>query len=318
MAITYTPKRLPMSPVTVSGTEKNETSADLEISYTVQVTDPGNPSFDPRDIDETDVYNESSLPKVNRTVYTTTGGRIIPFMVCRSVNCKRDEERFEMFHASAKFKNLPLSGFGQGGAAPQDPPEAIDDITPQIKVTFGGVERVLYIDKSETPKPILTPTRNFYAEPAIEKIPTQILQISQYEPASLTYDTLLTRKFKVNDTSFQGDARFDWLITEVEGAPVTVTLQGGPTNAALVTYTIVQSPFLYGWKDDRALVDTHYYDAAGRKIAFADESMGALSVGFVSVTGARKPANTIIPDRDQFETFDDIDFESFLHPSLFA
>lgn len=318
MAVTYTSTRLPTTPVNINGSENNEATADLQTDFLVQVSDDADATFDPRDIDETDVLNNATLPAVNRTSYVTSGGRIIPFMICRGLTCKRDQESFGLFHVSAKYKNLTFSGFGQGGPVPQDPPAAITNINPQIKVTFGGVERVLYIDKSSTPKAILTPTKNFYSDPAIEKIPTKILQISQYEPGTTTYDDLLGRKFKVNDTTFQGDARYDWLITDVEGTPATVVLSGGPANVALVTYTIVHSPFLYGWKDDRALVDTHYFDANGNKIAFADESMGALSVGFVSVTGARKAAGTLVPDRDQFETFDEIDFSDFLHSSLFS
>ena len=315
MALVYDVERMPTSPLNVAGSDEFEITLSSQVEYTVVVSDDADP-FDPRDVEEFDVADVTGLPIVNKTVYTTTGGLVVPYMICRGKSVKRDAAAFDVFHVSTSWKSFPGGNLGGGGTSAQSPPVALTDFSPQLKFELGEAERVIYIDKADTPNAILTPTRNFYSEPAIEKIATKILTVTQYE-SSVTYNQLQSRKFKVNDDVFQGDARYDWLIQEVEATEVSVVLDGGPTRAALVTYTLVQSPFLYGWKDDRSLIDTHYFDGSGRKIAFSDDLIGSQTFGFVNVAGARKAAGTLTPDRVQFETFDDIAFDSFLHSSLF-
>lgn len=315
MAIVYDVERMPDDSIELSGNEKFELSGSLELNFRVHVYDDADP-FDPRDIDGTNVIGAVGLPTVNRSVYTTANGKIIPYFICRKKRVRRDASAFGLFHVQTTFKNIVGGDLGGGETDPVDPPDALTDISPQVKVELGEVEKVLYIDKSSSPKAILTPTKNFYSEPAVERIATQMWKISQYE-SSITYDQMQERKFKVNSLTFQGEVRFKWLIEHVEASEVDVTLSGGVTSAALVTYTVIQSPFEHGWKDDRSLIDTHYI-SGGKKIAFIDDSVATSTVGFIDSAGARKTAGTVVPDRVQFETFDDIDFEDFLHPSLFV
>jgi hypothetical protein len=322
MALTYKVERLPDETFELVGDDEYTISASLEATYQVIVTDPEDPDFDGRRVDAVDIIDaedsvtEAMLPQVNRTVYTTASGKVSPFVLCKKKRAKRDPAAWNVFKVSTSWKNIVAGNLGGGAPAPADPPDELTDITPQVKFELGEAERVIYIDKSETPKAILTPTKNFYAEPAVERIATQVWKISQYEE-SVTYDQLQSRRFKVNDNTFQGASRYDWLVENIEASEVEVVLAGGTTTAALVTYTIIQSPFLHGWKDDRALIDTHYL-VSGKKIAFVDDSVAASTFGFIASDGTRKAPGTIVPDRIQFETFDDIDFSTFLHPSFFS
>lgn len=283
----------------------DQLSIDWTTSYSVDVT--SDVAFDFSTLSEYDVITASGLPIVNRSVYLSNN-KIIPFVICRDKKGKQDPKRKQRWTVACKWKGIRKAGGSESGDAPIAKPNALADITPKVVSELGEIERVLYTDKSSTPKPILTPSGRYYSEPAIERIPTLTLKISQYE-ASITYATMLARKLKVNSGTYRGEPRYDWLIEDVEAVEVDVELAGGTTSAALVTYTVTHNPLLYGWKDDRALIDSHYLDGSVFK-PFMDGELRSISQGFVEIDGAKKTGTT--PDYDQFETYDDIDFDSFL------
>ena len=254
-----------------------------------------------RDVQRHDVLNATGLPTVNQSVYTIDG-EIVPYMVCRSKVGRRNPERLGRWDIKTMWRGTITTD--ESDFEPMTPPATLGGISPIETARLGETEKVMYEDINS--KACLTPNDQFWAEPMVERIPTLVLQISQYE-SSLTYDQALARKLKVNDDTYRSQPRYDWLITEVEFTEVTVQLSGGPTTAALVTYTLEHSPHLYGWKEDRALIDTVYDDSGDLK-AFADDGYGAQSYGFVSVTGAKSA--TLV--RDQWELQNEIDFSSFL------
>lgn len=265
---------------------------------------------DPADVRAFDVLTAGGLPIVNRSIYTIDN-RIIPYVVCRDKKARRNPSRLDRWEITTKW-TASLKSTSEADNTPIAIPDALSDISPVITQSLGETERVLYEDKTSTtddPRPILTPNGNFYSEPAIERLPTLTLQISQYEE-SITYEQMLERKLKVNESTYRSEPRYKWLVEQVEAVEVDVLLTGGLTTAALVTYTVTHSPHEYGWKDDRALIDSVYDDGSGNLIAFQEGALKNIPYGFIESDGTQKSGSK--PDHEQFETFDTIDFESFL------
>lgn len=306
MALTFTSNELTSGrSIGFTGT-KDQLTITWTTQYAVDALSDTLP-FDYGDVSPYDVITASGLPVVNRSVYFVDS-KIIPFVICRDKKAKMNPKLKSRWVVTCKWQGIRKAGGSESDDQPISPPAALTDITPKVVSELGEIERVLYTDKSSTPKPILTPSSRYYAEPAIERIPTLTLKISQYE-ASITYDQMLERKLKVNSGTYRSQPRYDWLIEDVEAVDVDVELAGGTTTAALVTYTISHNPLLYGWKDDRALIDSHYLDGSVFK-PFMDGELRSINQGFVEIDGAKKTGTT--PDYDQFETYDDIDFDSFL------
>lgn len=257
-----------------------------------------------------DVLTASGIPVVNRSIYTNDG-KIIPYVICRGKTAEQDPQRLARWKVSTQWKATRKTNSEETDNQPIAAPAALTAITPRVVAKLGETQAVLYEDKQATPKRYLTPTGNFYAEPAIERIATLTLQITQYEPTPLLYADLRNRKFKVNQNVYRGEPRYDWLIEDVEFTEVDVTLSGGVTTAALVTYTVSHSPHLYGWKDDRALIDTQYLSGSD-KLDFQEGQLRSQGIGLITVTGTKKTDQTEAPDHEQFEPFETIDFDSFL------
>lgn len=260
----------------------------------------------PSSVSPYDVLTASGIPVVNRTVYYD-GSKVIPFVVCRDKTAEQDKSRLSRWKISTKWTSLNRSNSTEAGNQPVSPPAALTDFTPRVVSNLGEIEKVLYFDK-DNKSCYLTPARSTWSEPVIERVPTLQLQITQYE-ASITYDQMLERKLKVNKTTYRGQPRYDWLITQVEAIEVDVQLSGGETTAAQVTYTLEHSPHLYGWKDDRALIDTHYLES-GVRMPFLEEL--DQSNGYIEVTGAKRSSQEGEPEYIQYEPFDDIEFSDFL------
>lgn len=262
------------------------------------------------DVDPYSVATASGLPVVNKSIYSFDG-KVIPFVICRNKTATQVEGNGLLWNVSCRYRAVLPTNSSEGNNVPIDPPQSLTDITPQETPELGETEKVLYVDKSETPKKIQLPSGNWWAEPAIERIPVLRLKITQYEE-SVTYEQLLERKLKVNETTYRGQPRYDWLIENIEPVEVDVTLASGTVTAALVTYTLALSPHLYGWKDDRALFDTVYLDGATWK-PFLDGDPPTLRPATIDVTGALKSNGTATtPDYVQYETYDTIDFSTFL------
>lgn len=313
MAITYTVGATKVIPVTITGADDNTMKSELSVEYEVIVSDPADSDFKYSDVDETDVAASGELPRVNRTTFKSASGLQYPFMVCRSLSIKRDQHELTMFHATAKYRSLVVGTLNSGDFSSGEPPAALTDLTPQVTPIFGEIQRVIYEDKSDPAVPILTPTGNYYSTPAMERIPTLTLEISQYE-TEITFAECLERKFKTNEEEFRGDDPGTWMIISVEPLEVEVELSGGATTAALVTYQIAKSPFDAGWADERALIDTHYLDDDDKKLPFTDEA-GGQTFGFVQADGTKKTSGAT-PDYTEFVVQGEIDYDDFLHSSV--
>lgn len=306
MAVTYTVEELRTGREMGYTASGDSVSLDWSTSYSVEVTDPGNGSFNAAtDVDPYDVLTASGIPVVNYSIYSF-GGKIIPFLICKSKKAKQDPNRAARWTVTCKYKATVKTSSEESDNQPISPPVALTDITPKVVPEYGETEKVLYVDKDS--EPILTPTGNYWAEPSVERVPTLTLKITQYE-SSITDAQVLDRKLKVNSGTYRTFPRYDWIIEDIEPVEVSVTLSGGATDAALVTYTVAYNPSEYGWKDDRALIDTHYIDGGDTK-PFLDGELRSQTYGFVTAAGAKHPGSE--PLHVQFETQDDIDFDTFL------
>ena len=284
--------------------EKDTLKITWNKTYTVEVT-----ATDPDKVKDVSIFNvmrASDLPVVNRSVYRS-GDKIIPYVICRNKSCKRDKDRLSRFYVTTKWSTSANDDQNESDNTPEDRPASVTDITPRVESTLGEVEIVRYKDKDD--KVCLTPTENFFDEPFVERVPTLELRITQYED-SISFQTMLDRKLKCNESTYRSHPRYDWIIEDVEAHEVDVELDDDSTvSAALVTYTLSYSPFLYGWKEDRALIDTHYLESDKKK-AFRDDEHRTLTTGFVTTSGAKKEGDE--PDYDQWEMQDTIDFDTFL------
>lgn len=319
MAITYTVAPGRKQKMTFQGAN-DAVSVTWHQTYFVDVSGYTN-------IDEIDAYNvitATGLPVVNRSIYEIDD-KVIPFVICRNKTAKPMEGRQDRWQVDTQFKSTVRSQSEESDNIPISPPASLSNITPRVVPELGETEKVLYMDKSDfisdpdnNPGVITgvdctrTPAGSFWEQPVMEKIPTLVLKITQYE-SSITYEQMLERKFKVNQGSYRSQPRYDWLILDVEAVEVDVILAGGPTTAALVTYTVAHSPHLYGWKQERALFDTQYFDSVtGIKKLFQNDVPGSNNIGYITSTGANRASQVGEPDYLQYESFDEIDFDSFL------
>lgn len=261
-----------------------------------------------------DILTASGVPVVNRTVYEVDN-KFIPFVLCRSKTCRPHENLYTRWIVEAEFESSVRANSGEGENQPIAKPAGLTDITPRVVPILGETQKVLYEDKSDTPLDCArSPTGNWWSEPIIERIPTLALQITQYE-SYLSYEDMLRRKLKVNASSYRGQPPYDWLIQDIQPTEVTVPLATGSVRAVQVTYTVEHSPHLYGWKTDRALIDSMFLETADDKTtakAFQNKEPGSKSNGFITVSGVKRPDQTGTPDYIQYESYERIEFDDFL------
>lgn len=261
-----------------------------------------------------DILTADGVPVVNRTVYEVDN-KLIPFVLCRNKTCRPHESRYTRWVVSAQFESSIKANSGEDENQPIAKPSSLNSIAPRVVPILGETQKVLYEDKSDTALDCArSPTGNWWSEPIIERIPTLALQITQYEDY-LSYEDMLNRKLKVNASSYRGQPPYDWLIQDIQPTEVIVPLTTGQVRAVQVTYTIEHSPHLYGWKVDRALIDSVFLETADDKSTakvFQNKEPGSKSYGFVTASGAKRADQTGAPDYIQYESYERIEFDDFL------
>lgn len=297
---TYSVKQARDQSLQIKGKDNNE-KVSYDATFFVDVSGSA-----PSGVSPYAVATATGLPKVNKSAYSI-GGQILPFCICRSVTASPLPNAINRWVVKAKYE--PVT------SAMQTPIASIVDLTdidPVVTSDLGEIERVLYADKdSVTPKPAsITPSGNFWSEPVVEKIPTLELKISQYE-SSITFDTMLARKFKVNSATYRSQAAHKWLIKDVDATDAEVELTSGTVNAALVTYTLALSPNSYGWKEQRALLDSQFINAAGKKELFQTDKPPRADIGYITISGQKRASQSGEPDYIQYQVYDETSF-SFL------
>lgn len=266
------------------------------------------------DIDAYNVLTADGIPVVNRTVYEVDG-KFIPYVLCRNKTCKPHKDLQTRWIVSAQFESSVRNNNGENDNLPIAKPASLADISPRVIPILGEAQKVLYEDKQSPPVECArTPSGNWWNEPVLERIPTLALQITQYE-SYISYDELLRRKLKVNKSVYRNQPRFDWLIQDIKPTEVVVPLSSGNVKAVQVTYTVEHSPHDYGWKVDRALIDSQYLENVADKESaklFQNKTPGSRSVGFITEAGGKRADQTGTPSYIQYESYDDIEFGDFL------
>tara|TARA_R110000824_G_scaffold53003_6_gene147026 strand:+ start:2118 stop:3101 length:984 start_codon:yes stop_codon:yes gene_type:complete len=295
--------------------------------YVVQVTLSGAETI--ANIVAFNVMTATGLPVVNRSIYEINN-MIIPFVICRKKTCKPLNAAYTRWTVSTEFESTLKQNNSEALNEPIAKPAALTDITPRVVPVFGEAEKVLYVDYSTDdeafpPRTVglecaRTPSKNWWTEPVMEKLPTLALQITQYEDY-VSYENLLERKFSANEEVYRGQPRFDWIVSEIEPTEVVVQLSSGPVTAVQITYTVAHSPHQFGWKEDRALIDAQYIDNPNEVILgtedpeiklFQNDQPGTKSIGFIDINGGRRADQTGIPDYIQYEQQKTLDYSTFL------
>ena len=278
---------------------------------------------DPSDVSEVEVGCLGSLPVVNRSTWVSAdGASYLPFAVCRSKDVQRRSDNGFVFDVSCTYE----TGETEGEQCASAPPVNLTDITPTVTANIGSYERTLYSDKSNPSVQCwqYEGTKTPFAQPVLETIPTLQLVIEQFE-ASITFDQMLERSFKVNSTTYRSKDAGLWRIGAVKAVEQDIQLAGGPTTAVKVTYPISLSErFFYPPGDDSTktvyghdqvipLVDSWKVDAG--KIIPNKDSQGRVRPGYINTDGTERvpgAANEKRPDYLQFKVCEEIDFSTFL------
>jgi len=280
-----------------------------------------------------DVLNATGIPIVGKTTYST-GTKILPYVVCRDKTAQQNPKKLSRWTVKAKFSTPPArsGGSGAGGAteaenAPIALPASITDIEPVQSVSLGEQERVLYYERfveQNKKNCALTPTGNWWSNPVMEKRPTFRLKHTQYE-ASITYEQMLERKFRINSFPWNTQDPKMWLIQEVEAQEVSVELASGYIDAAMVTYTLDLHPDntlpdddvnRYGWMEVRALFDTQYLEPENDNLtkvkAFQSDVPGKPNAGYINHQGFKRDSQEGEPDYIAYNIYEPINFDDFL------
>lgn len=300
--------------MTVASTD-DKVNISQEVVYDVQVVDDATADYFVANANKVDVITASGLPITNLSVYYFDG-KIIPFLICRKKTARQDRKNAALWSVTCSYDSGDVQNGKEGDFKAVSPPNALTDITPREEPFVDVIEEVMYKDKKD--KSVLTPTGNFYAEPVMEEVPILTIKLTQYE-SSIAYQTMLDRTAKVNETTYRTKGRYMWKIEKVEAVEVEVQLAGGLTTAAMVTYTLRLSTKTNGWKEERLLIDTHFYLSSGgtlvldgdgnkKKVAFTDVQSFGHTTGFIDSDGKYKAGAT--PDAEYFESMDAIEFKS--------
>lgn len=314
MTVTFTATRaIDQGTLSVKGTKEDKLSGSHPLNFDVEVTSD-DPDFDPITITEADVFLQwfgswpnGKLPVVNRSIYRI-GRFFVPYFVCRSKTVKRNPKRRNRFRVECSFEFD-----GERGEQPQDEETEFTDISPKVESTIEEVPIVIFKDYTpapDGPRDIITPNGNLWSEPTVRRFPVLTLRITQYE-STITYEQMLERSLRCNQNEYRTKPRYQWMTDVVVATETEVVTPIGPRTAAQVIYTVRLSPFAWGWKDSKLLVDTHYRESPGSPpVPFIDSKVKARMTGFIKEDGTIK--NGLVPDYTEFEPQPTINFGSFL------
>lgn len=311
MAIQYDTRIARSSPdsgsFSSSGAQQDELSASLTIDYIIDFYDDTDPTFDGKHLDSMYVLTNSGLPIVNASVfYNPETGLLSPYVVCRGKTVRRDPARSTRWFAQTQWSSgNQNNATTENDLSGQPPADSLTNIAPQFEYSLRERERRVYSSQDASAKPFFTPTGNDWSEPLYTR-ESDIEVVVRHYQSFISYEDLQSRRFKVNQDTFAGKDPFTWIIEDCSATEVTVQLQTGPTLAALVVHRLIWTAREEGWKDRRALVDTHYFDEFDddQKKAFTDDEFATQTTGNVDVDGYR----IISTEFQDWITQDSIDF----------
>ena len=253
------------------------------IEYEVELSwDDGSTDFST--VSEPEVISAPGLPLVNYSVYEFNG-KIIPYLQCTSKKATQTK-RLSRWRVACDFDSQPQEG-GEGDQQPQAPADP-QDIAPKVESSSETIDRIAYTDISGDP--ILTPTGNFFQTPMTRPVTLTVLTITQYE-TGWTDDLVAARNGRANSGTYRGKAAHTWRIFSVSAKPTQVN----GIDCHQVQYVLKHNPLPEGWKETRALIDTHHLKSVSvggtpkmKKFPFLD-TLGQPTTGWLNADGTIRP-----------------------------
>ena len=194
------------------------------------------------------------------------GEMVYPFMHCNAVDLEQNERATQEFIAECKWTTPTFSEV--------TPPELAPVLATTITVEadypviyqhdLRVIDHVIYEDHGSPVKRCELPTGNLFTQPFIEKVPSRIVTVTQYE-SGFTEALAAERLEKVNSAAWNGTNNAGkWKITKIDWTPVRIIIGGQSVSSSfLVQYEVSYMPKSAGWRSKRALLDTHYLATAG-------------------------------------------------------
>jgi hypothetical protein len=251
-------------------------------------------STDFSDVSEAEVIAADALPKVLSSTYEFEG-LIIPFLLCTGKSAEQTDS-LRVWKVKCEYDSLarPGSEWPVGPVPPQDPLDIVPDVTSSSEI----LPYVIYADINS--KPCLTPTGNFFETPFTAPLPITVLKVKQYE-VGWTDNNITARTGRTNDAVWKGEPIYSWKIDEISATPTTIN----DIDCHQVEYTLRHNPVSFGWKERRALIDTHYMKDVGgtpKKFPFLDKA-GQPTTGWLKLDGTIQPrsAGLVYDDWENLE-----------------
>jgi hypothetical protein len=217
-------------------------------------------------------------------------------LTCVSKNATRDEVNTGYWTVVCEFES---SNDGQE----QDPNNPSDDPTtwiPIAKITFELKEKVIWTDKSSSPKKIVNSANQPFDTPLVELRSISCLDFVQFESASLSLKTITDRNNCINTSTFRGYAAKTILLT-VREAEIGYF---GNYEAWRIAYSAKYDPDT--WDEERLDVGSSYLASGVLKPYMDDENLYRI-VGNLAADGSKR-AMSSSPLTKSFQIFDDISF----------
>ena len=280
-----------VSGTTGQGNSRNTTQTFTQ-TYLVKALDPNGDLYtgNPSEINTAIVGQAEGLPTVQKSIYyDSDSGVIHPYAVCTSKDVKRRREAPMVFDVTCSF-SAKLETESLSNQVVKEP----TDIAPEVTVSVSGKDRVLYQDLDTGDQSYLFPGIKLeYPAPVVTQVPLLTLTISQYENF-VSYQDILDRSYKVNETSWQGKDAGLWRLLVKNVSEVDIQTQSGTVNWAKVTYEAVLSVDGFydpnntwvetGWKAQIPCIAPKFVNAAGDIQKFVDPDTSEPFMGFISKT----------------------------------
>lgn len=323
-----------VSGTTGKGSSRNATQTFTQ-TYLVKVMDASGSliSSNYSSVAAAQVGLASGLPIVQRTVYRDDDAGVFhPYALCMSKDVKRRREQPALFDVTCTFKTTSMETEFAGTDQVQEP----TDISPEVIVSTGSSEKVLYGDYFGDQCFMWKHTREWFNRPVTRDFPLLTLTVTQYEKY-ISYQDILDRSYVTNLGNFKGYDTDHWRMIVKNVSEVVIPTSSGDQEWAKVTYEITKGANGYykwryamgdntyveeGWKDigwnvEVPAIASKYLDAVGGKVhRFADEDTSERYLGKifpntnVKMSDEEQESNLML--YKEFTPYDSIDFSEFL------
>jgi hypothetical protein len=216
--------------------------------------------------------------------------------ICVSKSANRKAENARYWDVTCEFESQPEEQ-EQDEENPSDDPVTWK---PKFKLNFEIKEKVLWKDKSDTPKKIVNSVNQRFETPLTEKKLITVIPFTQFEGVNLKIEDIIDRNDKVNKSSFLGKNAETFLLNVV-GAEKGYF---GRYPAWKVSYVLRYDPDT--WDIEMLNVGTIYKDGTKYKAWLDDD--GHRIVGNINTDGTKRPL-TSEPVTKSFKIYERVEFD---------